>query len=114
MRKKYDREINELKRFATFTGDNLSDLKKDMEKSFKSQEFEKRDFLRWVKERFAGHEDRDRRNNLRSENIPEQDDSETWDESEEKVKKEIEKFGISLDSIHIERAHRVEGKRISG
>ena len=60
-------------------------------------------------------EDRNRRNNLRFENINEEKD-ETWEKSEVKLKK-ILKDKLGIENVEIERAHRtgprvdIEGKK---
>ena len=71
-----------------------------------------------MKEQIAELEDRHRRNNLRFMSIKEKSgaESETWEESEAKVKVfPQEKLGSETDEITIERAHRIgkkeEGKR---
>ena len=51
-------------------------------------------------------EDRSRRNNIRIDGIKE-NDGETWDECEVKVKSFL-KNSLGIDNIHIERAHRVK------
>ena len=71
-----------------------------------------------MKEQIAELEERHRRNNLRFMGIKEKSgvESETWDESETKVKVFLqEKLGLETDEITIERAHMIgkkeEGKR---
>ena len=59
-------------------------------------------------------EDRHRRNNLRFMGIKEKSgvESETWEESETKVKFFAEKLGLETDEITIERAHRIGKKEV--
>ena len=71
-----------------------------------------------MKEKIAELEDRHQRNNLRFMGIKEKSgvESETWEESETKVKVFLqEKLGSETHEITIERAHRIvknkEGKR---
>ena len=63
-----------------------------------------------MKEQIPKLEDKHRRNNLRFMNIKQKSgvESETWKESEAKVKVFLqEKLGLETDEIIIERAHRI-------
>lgn len=66
-----------------------------------------------IKEKMAELEDRSRRNNLRINGI-EENENETWNDTESKVKDFlISKLGVT-DNIEIERAHRVGEKNLGG
>ena len=114
LRERYDKDILELKSSMTFNGDTLCDFKKGVSETLEKRNFEHNEFIHYVEQRFAGQEDRDRRNNLRFENVPEPEQFESWEECEQKVKETIRILGIPADSIKIERAHRVGNRRIPG
>ena len=57
-------------------------------------------------------ENQSRRNNIRIDGIPEETD-ETWDQMESKVKEAIEQK-LQIQSVSIERAHRIGKRRSDG
>ena len=109
------RDVQELKTSLEFTNDiqenKLSVINKTIEKvqeELKNTTFinyEDRLLIKQQKEKVIDLEDRSRRNNLRIDGLPE-NQKETWDDTEEKVKQLFkEKLLINKD-IEIDRAHR--------
>ena len=115
MKKEHDKEINELKKSIEYHGKDVTELNSTVKHEVQNIMTDRKDFVTYINEKMAGQEDRDRRNNLRFENIAEDPDGkETWENCEEKVLSTIKKLGIDPSKIHIERAHRVGGRRVQG
>ena len=72
-------------------------------------EKEKDKYENFIDKKLAEIEDRNRRSNLRFDNI-EEGEKETWEESETKVKKVMKDLGIEK-KVEIEHAHRTGDKR---
>lgn len=106
------KEIEEVKKSISYTADTCSDNEKTVNKRLNYIDDERRDFGHYIDKKFAELEDRNRRNNLRFDNVSEENENETWDESERKVKEVIKEIGLDSKNIKIERAHRVGSKRV--
>ena len=106
------KEIDDLKKSISYTADSCNDYGKKFDKKLHIIDEDRRDFGHYIDKRFAELEDRNRRNNLRFDNVAEESESETWEESEKKIKDVISDMGLDSKNIKIERAHRVGSKRI--
>ena len=106
------KEIEDLKKSISYATDSCSDYGKKVDKRLHYMDDERRDFGHYIDRRFAELEDRSRRNNLRLDNVEEETENETWEDSERKVKDVISDMGLDSKSIKIERAHRVGSKRV--
>ena len=120
-------EVKALQESIEFQNETYQKMKKDMmeEKQKLDTDYKNNEVVQNLiqqntdmKEQIAELEDRHRRNNLRFMSIKEKCgvESETWEESETKVKVFLqEKLGLETDEITIERVHRIgkkeEGKR---
>ena len=112
---KMRKEISDLKQSIEFNGNDINSIKVNVKNEVENIYKDRKEFVTCVEERLADQEDRDRRNNLRFNNIPEDEEGkESWDQCEEKVIETIKKLGIDTANIRLERAHRVGGKRIPG
>ena len=125
--KQLESEVKALQEPIEFQNETYEKMKKDMMKEKQKLETDYKNnkvvqsLIRQntdMKEQIAELEERHRRNNLRFMGIKEKSgvESETWDESETKVKVFLqEKLGLETDEISIERAHMIgkkeEGKR---
>ena len=115
LKKTHEEEIADLKKSIEFNGKDITKINDALKHEIQALTDDRKDFAYYVNERLAGQEDRDRRNNLRFDNIPEAEDGkESWEDCERKVKKAINNLGIDTAHVKIERAHRVGGKRITG
>lgn len=99
--KELRKELEEVKKSLAFTDGNNEEIKRHV----RHLEQESYNSINVFEEKMSELEDRSRRNNLRFENI-EEEESESWETSEEKVQSVIENLGIE-ETIIIERAHRV-------
>ena len=81
---KFETEMEEIKKSMTFTGDSCIDNKNKMDERLDYMDNDRREFSQYVDRKFAEVEDRNRRNNLRFDNIDEDADNESWEESEKK------------------------------
>ena len=87
----------------------IADLDKHWESKILQQAATAKEKSRFLKNKLRSLEDRNKRNILRVEGVTE-NDNETWEESESKVKDLIkERMGID-EELKIERAHRI-GKK---
>ena len=110
--KEFTKEISEIKHSVNFTEDILEKKIASCEEKIDNIEgFKQATFDEWnnTKEKLNDLENRSRRNNIRVDGIAE-DPKETWEESEEKLKKVI-KEQLKIDEIVIERAHRTGDKQ---
>lgn len=105
---KLRKEIEELKKSLSFTDNNNQEIKTHV----KVLEQNQNDSCFFFEEKLSEAEDRSRRNNIRFDNIDEEDgtEDESWAESEGKVMEVLEQIGVS--GVNIERAHRIGKKRI--
>lgn len=104
------KEVIELKGAAQYQSDmedRVIEIKKECTDQIEGLKTERGEYGSYVERRFAEHEDRNRRNNLRFDNINDNNNNETWKESEVKVREIIYKLGLPKEGIKIERAHRV-------
>ena len=93
------KEVQELKESVEFQSTVVEDTKSKI--NSKNDED--------IKDKLSELEDRSRRNNLRVNGL-EEDDNESWDESEKKVRELFEEE-LKVKNISIERAHRSGRKR---
>ena len=110
--KEFTKEITEIKGSVSFTEDVLEKkVSSCEEKLWHLGQFKFPSVDEWneTKDKINDLENRSRRNNIRIDGIPE-DPKETWEQTEEKLKKVLhEKLNIDED-IKIERAHRTGDK----
>ena len=102
-------ELEELKKSISFNEENGSEATLKTQEKVIMIEKEKTQYQKVMSEKFAEIEDRNRRNNLRFDNI-EEEEKETWDVSESKVRKVFESIGVTKN-VEIERAHRTGMKK---
>ena len=112
-------EVKALQESIEFQNETYENMKKDMTEEKQKLETDNRSNEEVqklilqnteMKEQIPKLEDKHRRNNLRFMNIKQKSgvESETWKESEAKVKVFLqEKLGLETDEIIIERAHRI-------
>ena len=108
----HKKEIDELKKAISFNTDKCNDHGNNIAKRLNYMDNERRDFGQFIDKKFAEIEDRSRRNNLRFDNVVDESENETWEESERKVKDAMKDMGMDVKLIEIERAHRVGSKRV--
>ena len=106
-------EVNELKKSIEFTEEVLEEKVQNMQRKVSSLEEKVDEIYDYqidpdeVEKKLTDLEDRSRRNNLRIDGVAEEN-GETWDDCERKVKEIImDKLELENDII-IERAHRTK------
>ena len=109
---KFEKDLEELRKSLSFTGDSCNDNKRTTNERLKNMDKERHEFGEFIERKFAEMEDRNRRNNLRFDHIEEIAETETWEESEAKVREVIKDLGFDESKIKIERAHRVGNRRM--
>ena len=110
-------EVKELKKSIKFTEEVLEEKVQNMQRKVSSLEEKVEEIYDYqidldeVEKKFTDLEDRSRRNNLRIDGVAEEN-GESWDDCEQKVK-EIFMDKLELENvIIIERAHRAKKKQI--
>ena len=114
--KEHGEKIKDIEKSLEFTQElvdqKIADLDNHWESKIIQQVATAKEESRFLRNKLRTLEDRNRRNNLRVEGVTE-NDNETWEDSENKVKDIIkEQMGID-EELKIERAHRI-GKKENG